>query len=86
MWISVKEKMPDIDQVVMVAYPSGNGDKPTYAWGARIDDGDGWCWGTKSGYGSAIRPNDTPSGADIEVDDDYPVTHWQPLPAPPVSF
>lgn len=78
-WIPVKRKLPAIDRIVMVAYPSGFDGSPIYAWGARIDDGDGWCWGVRTGYCSGIHPTETANWNGIEVDDDYKVTHWAPL-------
>jgi hypothetical protein len=83
MWISVKDRKPRLDQMVLVAYASGHDGSPIYAWGARINEGDGWLWGTKTGYGSAIHPEKDFGWNDIEADDDYKVTHWMPLPKPP---
>lgn len=78
-WISVKDRLPDLDQIVIVKYPSVYDRSPLYAWGARVDDGDGWLWGIKSG-GGPIHPDKDPSWNDIEAGDDYQVTDWQPLP------
>lgn len=82
-WISVEDKLPDLDQVVMVCYPSGYDGSPIYTWGARMDDSEGWCWGVKSAGGGEIRLGETASWNQIEVDDDYQVQFWQPLDDPP---
>lgn len=82
-WISVKTRLPPLDAVVLIAYPSGYDGSPVYSWGARIDDSEGWCWGAGGRFG--VRPDKDPGWNDIEVDDDYPVTHWQPLPKPPTE-
>jgi hypothetical protein len=83
-WISVKDRLPDLEQVVLVCFPSDYNEKPQYAWGARLDDTEGWVWGIKNGYGS-LDPAADAAWNDIECDDDYRVSHWQPLPAPPHS-
>lgn len=82
-WISVKDRLPDFDQVVMVCWPSGFDGRALYSWGARIDDGDGWLWGIKTGWCGWIAPGDDADDNGIEVDDDYPVQFWKPLDAPP---
>jgi len=63
-WISVKDRLPELDEKVLVLC----GD---ICFGGRVDDADGWLWGVANIIG------------DIEADDDYEVTHWQPLPTPP---
>lgn len=80
-WISVKDKLPDLDQIVIIRFPSGYDGSHIYAWGGRTDDGDGWCWGRVDAYGGMISLK----GEIIDIDDDYPVTHWQPLPEPPLT-
>lgn len=81
-WISVKTRLPRIDQTVMVCYPSAYDGKPIYAFGGRVDGGEGWCWGIKQGYGG-VTPGGDAYENDVEVDDDYPVSHWKPLEKPP---
>lgn len=81
-WIAIADKLPPLDQVVLVHYPSHT-NSPVYNWGARVGDGEGWCWGVKGGYGASINLGKDASWNDIEVDDDYPVTHWKPLDPPP---
>lgn len=80
-WISVKKRLPKIDRTVIVCWPSGYDGTPTYAWGARLDTGDGWLWGIGGHYG--VRPNLDTSYNNIEADDDYQITHWMPAPKGP---
>jgi hypothetical protein len=82
-WISVKDRLPKFDQVVMVCYPSGYNGEPLYAFGARVDDSDGWLWGVQSGYSGGIYAKEEAGDNSIEADDDYPVQFWCPLPEPP---
>jgi len=80
-WISVKVRLPELEQTVIICYESGYDGSPTYAFGGRVDDAEGWLWGiTDARLG--IRPNDSVHNV-IEADDDYKVTHWTPLPPPP---
>ena len=82
-WISVKDKLPPFEKVVMVCYPSGFDGKPVYAFGARLDDSEGWLWGTQSGYCSGVCPGEDAGRNSIEADDDYPVQFWRALDEPP---
>jgi hypothetical protein len=50
-WTSVSESLPDLNQMVLVCYPSASDGKPTYAWGARCEDAEGWAWATGGRYG-----------------------------------
>jgi Protein of unknown function (DUF551) len=81
-WISVKENLPDIDCLVQVCFLNYQ-NSPQYAWGARLDDGDGWLWGIASGLGGRIDPCRTALWNNVEADDDYPVQFWRPLDEPP---
>ncbi len=81
-WIPVKKKLPPLDRVVFVCYRSGYDGAPVYAFGARLDDSDGWLWGIHHGYGG-VRLGHDANWNDIEADDDYEVTHWQTLPPAP---
>ena len=81
-WVAVGERLPEIEQTVLVCFPSGYDGKPVYAWGARVDDSDGWLWGISSSF-SGIRPDYSTGNNDISADDDYQVSHWMPLPSPP---
>lgn len=82
-WISVKDKLPDLDQVVMICWPSGYDGSARYSWGARLDDSDGWLWGITQAYGCWIDPAGDASKNSIEADDDYPVQFWKPIDPPP---
>jgi hypothetical protein len=44
-WINVKKRLPKIDVPVLVCLPSGFDGSPRIAFGARVDGGEGWCWG-----------------------------------------
>ena len=79
-WISVKDKMPELEQVVMVCWPSGFDGRPLYSFGARLDDSEGWVWGVSSM--NHIDPSRDASW-NIEADDDYPIQFWKPLDMPP---
>jgi len=82
-WISVKTKLPELDQIVLVCFPNYEG-RPQYAWGARIDDSDGWLWGIASGLGGHIDPCRDARWNDVAADDDYPVQFWKPMDTAPV--
>lgn len=82
-WVSVKNRLPRMNRVVLVCYASGFDGKPIFNWGARIDGGDGWLWGVKVGVSGDICPDESVDWNLIDADDDYAVTHWQPLPRAP---
>lgn len=66
-WVSVKERLPEWDQCVLVVVKGGG--MVTAQWSKMVEDWTNYGW---SGY---------------EWDwilDDEPVTHWMPLPEPPV--
>lgn len=79
-WISVKDKLPEIDVVVMVCIRCENGDA-RYTWGGRTDDGEGWLWGVVDC--SWVDPAPDSRWNDIVVDDDYAVKFWKPMDQPP---
>ena len=82
MWRPVESELPKMDEVVLVSYNSGFNGQPVIAFGARVDSGEGWLWGVKHGYGSGVHLDKDAGWNDVEADDDYQVTHWQPLTAP----
>lgn len=70
-WISCKDRLPEVDEDVLVYYNLS-------AW----NDGD--CWSI--GIASLNSPNRRGSGEwsfYMACGSKGPVTHWQPLPAPP---
>ena len=81
-WISVKRKLPDLDQVVLVRLSCDWDNSHRFDFGARIDDGEGWVWGIKQDAIS-IHPAKDASWNGIDADDDHNVTHWMSLPKPP---
>jgi hypothetical protein len=78
-WIRVSQRLPDVDQTVIISCPFDDG--AIYYWAARLEDGDGWLWGVGGKFG--LRVGETPAWNDIEADDDYAPTHWRPLFDPP---
>ncbi len=79
-WIRVEDRLPEIEVVVMVRYVSEFDKSDIYAFGARCDDVDGWLWGVAR---TDINITKDAGWNDVEADDDYPVTHWMPLPDAP---
>ncbi len=71
-WISVKEKLPEVDQIVLVCRTNGFDGSPIYDWGARLDEADGWLWGVGGTYG--LHATENASYNNIEADDDYTIT------------
>ncbi len=85
-WISVTKRRPKLDRVVLVCFRSGYDGGPMYAFGARVDDGDGWLWGIQHSSGGGVRLDRDAGWNGVEADDDYQVTHWQPLPSAPFKI
>ncbi len=81
MWISVKDRLPKLDETVLVCRRSGYDGAPVYMFGARIYEDEGWLWGCGGKFG--VTPGDDTSRNDIEADDDYKITHWMALPRAP---
>lgn len=72
-WIDVKERLPDLGEVVWLAGPRG-------VWiGSRVTAKDGWGWGSSS---EATWFDGERWQIDPYVYDDL-VTHWMALPEPP---
>lgn len=72
-WISVDERLPDLGTLVL------GWDGALGVFSRDYVPGEGWLWARQS-YAWNLTD---PSG--IEADDDYQVTHWKPLPAPPAA-
>jgi Protein of unknown function (DUF551) len=79
-WIPVEDDLPELETLVLVCLPNYAG-APRYAWGARIDDGEGWLWGLSSS--GTIDPERDIRWNDVEADDDYQVQFWKPIDKPP---
>jgi hypothetical protein len=75
-WISVDEKLPDMDMPVWLY-----GDGGAFIGGrSYVGDGEwGWC----NSYNQFWLERDGSWSADLAYDDDYHVTHWKPLPEIP---
>jgi hypothetical protein len=82
MWRPVETELPKMDEVVLIIYNGGFNGRPVITFGARIDSGEGWLWGVKRGYGADVHLDKDAGWNEIDADDDYEVTHWQPLTAP----
>jgi hypothetical protein len=79
-WRAVSESLPDLDVPVWLAHA----DTGDVFVGGRCDIGDGQ-WGWCNAYGSFhYDKRDGWQAHDMEFDDDYPVTHWMPLPTQPI--
>ena len=52
-------------------------------FGSREDDVEEWFWGRSYGSVVHLAHIDESSWHDVEVDDDYPVTHWAFIGGPP---
>lgn len=77
-WINVKDKLPEIDTPVFAGYYYNDGFLfDTYVRSLEFDGTeDCWLW---------ARCDHTCGDGDWRLDDDYSfLTHWMPLPAPPV--
>lgn len=83
-WIAIEDRLPELNKVVLVCWKNENNGSPIYGWGARLDESEGWLWGTGARWG--VSPREDAQQNDIEADDDYQVTHWMPLFAEPSSY
>ena len=78
-WISVKDRLPDYIEgkdysaIVFGFYDGGIGVF------CRFFDGDTWGW-ARAFYAARDLAK-----SECEFDDDYNVTHWMPLPKPPID-
>ena len=75
-WVRIEDRLPELGEIVWL-WEQGRG-----PWiGSRGDpDSEGWLWG--NAYGSMWH-NGAKWDADVEQDDEYKPTHWQPLPLLP---
>lgn len=69
-WRSVKDELPERNQVVLVCFKSGFDDSRTRTMAYRIYKTGRWHWSTDLVY-------EEPNGYNC---DDIEVTHWMPLP------
>ncbi len=74
-WINVNEKLPEENETVWAI----NKEKGWVMLGCLVYE-DGWLWADSNGLIYAKNGNIV---AECECDDDYDVTHWQPLPKLP---
>lgn len=75
-WISVKDRLPELEEVVW----AWTGEFPYIACRTDVGEEEGWLWAVSSG---TVYMDDGKITADCETDDDYQMTHWMPLPEPP---
>ncbi|WKZ94053.1 DUF551 domain-containing protein [Chimaeribacter arupi] len=73
-WIKCSERMPDEDIPVIGGFNGWDGkfEYDCYARSTKAAD-EGWIWCKCDDFGRG----------DWWADDDYPLTHWMPLPEPP---
>ncbi|MCM1957891.1 DUF551 domain-containing protein [Acinetobacter modestus] len=69
-WISVNDRLPELGVAVFAGSKRFSDGKFTWWIFERFDGGDGWLWS---------RLNGSSIDDDFECDDDYYITHWQPL-------
>ncbi|MCR4532492.1 DUF551 domain-containing protein [Acinetobacter venetianus] len=69
-WISVEDRLPPLKTPVFAGSKRFTDGKLQWWIFERFDAGDGWLWS---------RLNGSSLDADFECDDDYHITHWQPL-------
>ena len=74
-WISVDEQLPPENQTVFLLNNKSNS-----IWiGCHVYlINEGWFWATSNGNNLYINANEIV--AECEIDDDYEITHWHPLP------
>lgn len=75
-WIKASEQLPEMEVPVLAGWFDRKGEFAYHAF-MRLDScGDGWVW--------AISCDNMISlGDEFIEDDDYPITHWAPMPQPP---
>lgn len=75
-WIKVDKKLPAENETVWAI----NKEKK-YVWLACLIYDDGWLWAVSNG---TIYSENGNIVSECEMDDEYDVTHWQPLPKLPI--
>ncbi|EKS1846891.1 DUF551 domain-containing protein [Cronobacter malonaticus] len=75
-WIKCSERMPELDTVVIGGFLGWDGNfvYDCFARSSKASD-DGWVWVYCEQFGRG----------DWLHDDEYEITHWMPLPAPPAE-
>ncbi|QTL38757.1 DUF551 domain-containing protein [Xenorhabdus budapestensis] len=72
-WIKCSDRLPEIDKIVLgYEFLNYNNTYRCSLYG-RVDDGEFWYWGKVNQFD------------EIEVDDEYDVQFWMPLPQPPTG-
>ncbi len=74
-WINVEDKLPKESETVWAI----NKDTRFIMLGCIVYE-DGWLWAESKGI---IYCEDNNIVAECELDDEYDITHWQPLPKLP---
>ena len=79
-WVKVSDELPEIDTPVFAGwFTKYAGEFIFHKFVRTLEQGeDGWVWLWSKNTDIFISDNDF-----YEQDDDYPITHWQPLPLPP---
>ncbi|HHD7737770.1 TPA: DUF551 domain-containing protein [Providencia rettgeri] len=80
-WVKCSDSLPNIDTPVFAGWFSKYDGKFVFHKFVRTDEQgeDGWIWLWSKHTDQFISDNDF-----YEQDDDYPITHWMPLPLPPM--
>lgn len=80
-WVKVSDSLPDMDTPVFAGWFSKYDGRFIYHKFTRTQEQgeDGWIWLWSKSTDQFISEDDF-----SEQDDDYPITHWMPLPLPPM--
>jgi hypothetical protein len=82
-WVLASERKPPEDVPVWCSIDGGEPWAGTYSYADGDEDGSGWAWMRCDSRPYMHRGEWT--CYDIEWDDQYDVTHWMPLPMPPIA-
>lgn len=74
-WILCDDDMPEVDETVWITNGCG-----WTALGCLVECEGGYCWAVTNGI---IYEEDGKIVSECELDDDYDVVFWHPLPNPP---